>query len=464
MASSTPETRLDAVVVGGGIAGLAAAWDLRNRHILVLEASDRLGGRIRSIDRDPYWLNLGAHVFSGRGSATGRLADDLGVEMAPVPGQLAALELNGKLVVGGRPELFPLRLPLEPAERLALTRVGARLRLAVLRYQRAAAARDGESAADTRARLLRFEDGRSFADWVGPVPPVVDAMLRATVARSTAEPEEISAGQGIGYFALVWSAGGGLSRNIVGGAGRLVEGIAAELGDRVVTGARVEAVVPDEDGVTVHYRRGGDPFELRAAHAVVATKAFEAAEVIADLPADTASALRALPYGPTVVMAILTGERGPMPWDGMYALATPQRSFNMLFNVANVVHSRPGHVRTGGSLMVYRSARGADALLDLPDAEVEARFLDDLYAIYPAARGLVRETELLKLPRMLPYPAPGRAALQPALDRPLGRVHLAGDYLGGVYTETAIASGQQSARAVRAALQAESRAVSAVAG
>ena len=44
----------------------------------------------------------------------------------------------------------------------------------------------------------------------------------------------------------------------------------------------------------------------------------------------------------------------------------------------------------------------------------------------------MRETQLPKLPRMLPYPAPGRAALQPALDRPLGRLHLAGDYLGGV--------------------------------
>ena len=78
----------------------------------------------------------------------------------------------------------------------------------------------------------------------------------------------------------------------------------------------------------------------------------------------------------------------------------------------------------------------------------------DLYAIYPDARGIVSETILLKLPRMLPYAAPGRAALQPALERPLGRIHLAGDYLGGVYTDTAISSGQEAALAVRAALQA----------
>ena len=54
--------------------------------------------------------------------------------------------------------------------------------------------------------------------------------------------------------------------------------------------------------------------------------------------------------------------------------------------------------------------------------------------------------------RMLPYVAPGRSALQPALEKRLGRLHLAGDYLGGVYTETAIESGGRAANAIRADL------------
>jgi protoporphyrinogen/coproporphyrinogen III oxidase len=443
---------LDAVVVGGGIAGLASAWDLRNRDILVVEASDRLGGRIRSEARDPYWLNLGAHVFSGPGSATGRLCADVGVEVASVPGQLAAVELNGKLVVGGRPELYPLRLALTASERLALAKAGARLRLAVARYTKAAAAREGESAPQARRRLLQFGDDQTFADWLGPMPGDADALFRATLTRSTAEPEEISAGQGIGYFALVWAADGGLSRNIVGGAGVLVDGIAAELGDKVVRGCEVTEVVPGTDAVTVSYTRDGKSEQVTARQAVVATRAFEAAAIVRGLPDDTQRALEAIPYGPTVVMAVLTDEQGPMPWDGIYALATPKRSFNMLFNIANVAHATPGHRRSGGSLMMYRSAHGAAPLLELPDDEVERAFLFDLYDVFPQARGHVRETQLLKLPRMLPYPAPGRAALQPALDRPLGRVHLAGDYLGGVYSDTAIASGQEAALAIRRSL------------
>jgi len=381
---------LNAVIVGGGIAGLASAWDLRNRDILVLEASDRLGGRIRSETREPYWLNLGAHVFSGPGSATARLCADVGVEVASVPGQLAAVELNGRLVVGGRPELYPLRLPLTASERVALSKAGARLRLAVARYRNAAAPREGESAPQARRRLLQFGDDQTFADWLGPMPGDADALFRTTVIRSTAEPEEISAGQGIGYFALVWAAGSGLSRNIVGGAGVLVDGIAAELGGKVVTGCEVTEVVPGADAVTVSYIRDGVAEQVTARQAVVATRAFEAAAIVRGLPDDTRRALEAIPYGPTVVMAVLTDERGPMPWDGIYALATPKRSFNMLFNIANVAHAKPGHRRSGGSLMMYRSAHGAVPLLERPAGEVERAFLDDLYAIFPRARGHVR--------------------------------------------------------------------------
>ena len=176
-----------------------------------------------------------------------------------------------------------------------------------------------------------------------------------------------------------------------------------------MTGCVVTEVAPGADAVTIADTRDGVTEQVTARQAVVATRAFEAAAIVRDLPDDTRRALEAIPYGPTVVMAVLTDERGPMPWDGIYALATPKRSFNMLFNIANVAHAKPGHRRSGGSLMMYRSAHGAVPLLELPAGEVERVFLDDLYAIFPQARGHVRETQLLKLPRMLPYPAPGRA-------------------------------------------------------
>jgi oxygen-dependent protoporphyrinogen oxidase len=439
----------DAVVVGAGIGGLAAAWDLRDRDVVVLEAADRIGGRVRSESRGPYWLNLGAHVFSGPGSATWRLAEEVGVELARVPGQLVAVELNGKIAAGGHPELYPFRLPLRLRERVALARAGLRLKRAVFGYERAARARPGESASETRARVLAYGDERTFADWLGPQPGDTTALFRATVTRSTAELEEISFGHGAGYFSLVWNADKGLSYNVVGGAGQLIEGMAAGLPRRVATGAEVQEVATEGDLVRVRYREGGSDQDLLARHAVVATKAFDAARIVRDLPEDTRRSLEAIPYGPTVVMAVMTGEQGPMPWDGIYALATPKRAFSMLFNVVNVLRPRSAEREPGGSLMVYRSAHAALELFERSDADIESAFLEDLYAVFPQARGLVTETALLRMPRMLPYVAPGRAALQPALERPLGRIHLVGDYLGDVYTETAISSGQAAAASIR---------------
>jgi oxygen-dependent protoporphyrinogen oxidase len=319
-------------------------------------------------------------------------------------------------------------------------------------YERASEPRPGDTPADVRARVLAYGDDRTFADWLGEIPGDAAALFRATVTRSTAELEEISFGHGAGYFALVWSSGGGLSQNVLGGAGTLIEGMAAGLAEPIRTGAEVRDVRTDGELVRVRYHEGGEEREALAGHVVLATKAFDAARIAPDLPADTRATLEAIPYGPTVVMGMITDEPGPMPWDDVYALATPKRAFSMLFNVVNVVRPRTSAREPGGSLMVYRSGHAAFDLFERSEAEIEQLFLDDLYAIYPEARGLVREAVVVKMPRMLPYVAPGRAALQPALEKPLGRLHLAGDYLGGVYTETAIETGQRAATEIRAQL------------
>jgi len=440
----------DAVVVGGGIAGLASAWHLRDLDVVLLEAGDRLGGRIRSEPRGEVWLNLGAHVFGGPASATGQLIAETGVDAAQVEGRLAAVALGDRVVASGRVETYPFRLPLSLRSRAALVRAGLVLRLAVRRYASVAAERPGESAADRQQRLLDFLDDRSFSEYVGPLPDDVDAILRATLNRSSGEPEELAAGYGIGYFHLVWNRSAGLSRNILGGPGRLVEALVSGLEGQIRLGADVTQVVADRDGVLVHYRDAGVEHELRAGSAVVATPAFVTREIVSGLPTETADALEAMRYGPYVVGAFLTDETRPMPWDDLYALATPRRSFSMLFNTANVLRSGDGPRHAGGSLMVYAAAGGARALAGLDDDEIRARFLADLGAVFPEAGAVVSEVLVRRWERGLPYAAVGRGRLQAALTRPLGRIHLAGDYLGTWYTETAAQTAEAAARAVRA--------------
>lgn len=452
--SATPRTH-DVVVVGAGIAGLSAAWEIRERDILVLEAADRVGGRIKSEPRDGYWLNFGAHVFSGPDSAVGRLITAAGVDARPVPGRLAALALNGRILASGAVETYPFRLPVSTAARISFITAGLKLRRAVAEYHRLSETRPGETVKDVRSRVLGYRDDRTFGSFLGKVEPEVADSFRATVNRSAAEPDDLSAGCGVGFFALVWSKGKGLSRNIVGGSGELPAAVARLLAGRLVTGAVVEEVVADAGGVLIRYARQGREEEVRAHACIVATPAHEAGRIVADLPADTAEALASIPYGPYLVMAIRTGEGGAMPWDPIYALATPRRSFNMLFNIANVLREPGSPRRPGGSLMVYATADGARRLLERTDAEITATFLADLHDLYPETRGIVEETVIQRWVCALPYPRPGRQVLQAALERPLGRgnVFLAGDYLGTWYTESAAATGEEAGRAARAVVE-----------
>ena len=440
---------LDAVIVGGGIAGLAAAWELRDRNVLLLEAADRLGGRIRSERRGAVWLNFGAHVFAGPGSVSDRLLSETGVGAASVPGRLAAVSLNGRTVASGGVETFPFRLPMSIRSRVALVRAGIRLRLAVRRYAAIAEPIPGEDPGGRQLRLLRFMDDRSFTDFSGALPEDVDLLFRSTLTRSSGEPEELAAGYGIGYFHLVWNRSAGLSRNILGGSSELIDALAGGLDERVRLGARVTAVRPDADGVRVTWTQDGAEHEARAAAAIVATPAYVTRAIVTDLPPDTAAALEAIPYGPYVVGAFLTNERTAMPWDGLYALATPKRSFSMLFNTANVLRTADGPRQPGGSLMVYAAAGFARRLADMDDAAVADRFREDLGTLYPESRSVVEEVVIQRWERGLPYPRVGRNELQAALTRPLGRIHLAGDYLGTWYTEPAIQTAVAAAAAIR---------------
>jgi oxygen-dependent protoporphyrinogen oxidase len=439
-------------VVGAGIAGLSAAWELRDRNILVLEATDRVGGRIKSEPRGAYWLNLGAHVFGGLDSATGRLLQQLGVEAVTVPGILTAVALNGRIVSSGRIETYPFRLPIALDERLALIRLGLRLRLAVARYGRIARPRPGEPSVARQARMLAYLGDRSFADYIGRLPADVDAVVRPTIERSSGEPEDVAAGYGVGYFHLVWNRGEGLSRNLLGGPSTLTQGIAAGLGGRLLTNCRVEEVAPEIEGVRVRYVRDGQQHELSARFAVVATPAYVTRAIVRDLADDTDRALGEIVYGPYVVAGFITGEASRMPYDNVYALAVAKKSFNMLFNVANVIRSRELQRQPGGSLMVYSGAGLGRRMLELDDEKITSTYLDDLNDLYPEARRAVKEVVIQRWERGLPYPRPGRHSLQPALERPLGNIFLAGDYLGTWYTETAIQTGTAAASAIQASL------------
>jgi len=431
----------DAVIVGGGLAGLSAGWRLRDRDVVVLESSHRVGGRIRSERRGPYYLNWGGHVFAGEGSGTDRLLQEAGVGAVDIPGALTGLAMNGRLLLGGRVETYPFRIPMPWSSRMAVLRAGAKVGLAVARYSRIVGLRKGEDEATRQQRVYDFLNDRTFADYVGDLPEDAEALFRPTVSRSAADPDEIAAGAGVGYFSLVWNIGAGLGRNIAGGPSSLTETIARRLGPKVELGATVLEVVSRKSSVLVRYEQDGQEHEIEARCAVLATPATVTHRIAVDLPEETRTALARVVYGPYVSAAFLTDETSPQRWDDAYAIATPKRAFSVALNMSNVVRGSERTRQPGSSLMVFSPASTARTLLEESDEEVVRRYVEDLDSVVPGVADALVEAEVQRWPVGAPYCFPGRGSLQPALIRTTGRVFLAGDYLGTLYTETAISTG-----------------------
>src|SRR5260370_36215156 len=99
-------SRIPAIVVGGGVSGLVCAHALRNAGVeaLVVEASGRAGGVIRSERRAGFLLELGPQSFSGTAGLR-RLCAELGIEDQLVEAPALApryVLVNGELVAVAR--------------------------------------------------------------------------------------------------------------------------------------------------------------------------------------------------------------------------------------------------------------------------------------------------------------------------------------------------------------------------
>ena len=446
----------DVIVVGGGIAGLTAVRELRDLDPLLVEAGDRVGGRIWSRRRGDLALSVGAHMFPPPDSVIGRQVDDLGLDVLEIRGSMLNVALGDRLIRDVRPELFPLRLPLPLAARVSFARAGLRVKRDAAAYMRAIEPRPGDTDAAIRLRALQHGGDRSFADFLGRLHPAAFRIFEALANRSTADPDEISQSAMSALFGHVWDTGD-LGRNMRGGSGLLPDALGRELAGHVRLRTRVTRVAPDGAGVRVAYEGPDGAGDVRARTAIVAVPATALGPLLRDAATpELAGALAQIRFGPLVVLSIRTDETEPMPWDDLYSVLTPDASFNMFFNHANAWNGT-GAPKQGSVLMVYAGGRRGRALLHRSEDEIRETFLRDLDLLYPQVRRRMVEAWVQPWREAGPFAAPGRWRAQAALERGLAdRIFLAGDGISEfVSMETAARTAVDAAARARAVVTAD---------
>ncbi len=294
----------DVLVLGGGVAGLAAALRLAEagRSVRLLESSDRLGGVVRTLRYDGFTADVGPDVYLARKPAAVALAARLGVETAPARG--------GALIQrGGRLYALPAGLSgLVPGEAGPLLRTPAlglrsRLRAAAEPLVRARRGDDDESLESFAVR--RFGRGA----WEGLVEPLLGGLygsdagpisLRATLPHLHAQERR---GPMLRWRAAP-AAGEPPFRRPVGGMDRLVDALAGALAARgvaVETGVAVESVRATPGGYAV---RLADGSEREAGALIVALPAPTAARVLGPLDPALAAPLADVPMGSAAVALV----------------------------------------------------------------------------------------------------------------------------------------------------------------
>jgi monoamine oxidase len=254
---------VDLVVVGAGLAGLAAARHAvaAGHSVLVLEARDRVGGRTLNEDiGGGNVVEVGGQWIGPTQHRLRELADELGVATFPTFG-------DGESVIEWRDEIkrYAGLIPrLNPAILLDYEQASRRLHRLAKRIP---------AEAPWTAPNARELDGQTFHTWLRRNTVTSGARVFMELiceAVWAAEPHDVSllhvlfyihsAG---GWEDLIGTEGGAQEARFVGGSQLLCLRMAEQLDDRVRLETPVRRIAWDDDGVTVND-------EVRAARVVVA--------------------------------------------------------------------------------------------------------------------------------------------------------------------------------------------------
>lgn len=243
----------DVIIVGAGLSGLIAAREVLAQGLepLVLEANDRVGGRILTQHVDGVPLELGAQWIGDTHVRMQALAGELGVQVyEQFDAGETSYELNGEVL---RERAFRERFGDEVA---GIERV-----LRQIDEMAATVSADQPWLAPRADEWDRITVGQWY-DTHGLSPVARELLEICTVgilAMPTVEVSLLCLLQnitvcGVSAQLLAESEGGAQTKRFIGGTSLIPQGLAAELGDRVVLNTPVLTIDHGSDSVTVTCR------------------------------------------------------------------------------------------------------------------------------------------------------------------------------------------------------------------
>jgi len=443
------------VILGGGIAGLTAAFRRASAgETIVLEAGPRAGGSIRTIREDGFTLECGPNTLRTTEAAE-RLLADLGLELQTVKADSKAPRW---IVRGGSPRAV-VPGPAALFNKVFTTKGKLRLLWEPFVAPRPAVLED-ESVHSFFARRFGEEAAVYGA---GPMVSGVYAGDPRSLSMRSAFPKlweaEGAAGSVVrGFLRKKEKKGATRTLTFNGGLYTLIETLQSRLGERPGFRLEMNAAV-----VAIEGPRTPAPPSRRWTVRTADGRAFDADVLVSTLsaPADarlfdgvltrSAAALALVPYSPvTVVMQAYRAPASPRDAPHGFGGLIPQvegfRSLGILYPASLFTGRAPeGFVLTtsflGGALdRALASAPDVD-LLAVASAEV-ARFFPRLG---PAARSWIA-----RWPEAIPQLPLGHHRTLAALEQDLaaldavapGALHVTGGFCDGIALGERIASGE----------------------
>lgn len=420
-------------VVGGGITGLAAAYEAvkAGHDVTLYEAGDRLGGKIRGSLFRGAMVDEGPDAFLARVPAAVELCRELGL------GDELVAPQTGKAFVWTRGRLRPLPDGLVlgvPTDIVGLARSGILSPAGVLRAGLdLVLPRSRWSSEDPSvAEVITARFGQEAADRL--VEPLLGGIHAGRIDRlslSSSAPQLAGAATKhrsllLGLRGTKGSLDGPVFSTLRGGLGRLVDALAERVGD-IRLDQRLDAL-PDADRV------------------IVTTPAPVTAKLLDAVSPSAADELRAIEHSS---VALVTMAYPAMPLVGS-GLLVPRVDGRLMTACSFATNKWPHWSPDGATVLRVSAGRaGDDRAVHMPDdALVQALHRELAEAIGVASPPIA--TRVTRWIDGFPQYAPGHAArvrrIEQALSEDAPRVRVAGAALHGVGIPACIASGQAAAR------------------